>query len=603
MYQILIRIALFLIVVMSPFAWSTTVATDTQQHKIIGGTDNTESYPWMVSIQRGYHFCGGVLIGKDWVLTAAHCLKNKVADDLTLYIGLEHLSNPSTGEVRNAEWFLIHPDYNENNFYSDIAIIKLDQSSEQTPISILSREATLGLQQNEQLRILGWGVTDDGSTSRQLQEVEVSYQVDPVCDATYPINGVDLYWDRSFCAGEVSGGKDSCQGDSGGPILVRAQNQWALTGLVSWGSGCAEAGLYGVYSEVSAMADWISTRREGVTLFGSGRVGFLGKDRSKTQSFTLQNLSKDPQRISRKHIDNYYFEFDSSNWLLGDELPASHECSFTVNADGLWAGEHNAKMTLDFANNTVESNLNSKVLSRLDAHSLDTQWQFYSGTSQISEHSKPWKNTTDSERGDVLASGDGGTSTRSVLLTYLNGPISEEEPRYLKFKAKVSDSSINTLKLFINEETVKTIQSESWANYSVELEPGINHTMFIYYQYDNGTAFLDDLKICTDRLNDASCSSASGYFNTDDLATLDDPGVNETWQDVCEPLTYEDSIITYVSRTNNDIVHGSSQATIANSTSHMLGGKSSGGGIQAGLLLLLMSLVIQTGVKRDRRFK
>ena len=43
---------------------------------IIGGTESpTNAYPWMVSLSLpgiADHFCGGTLIDRSWVLTAAH---------------------------------------------------------------------------------------------------------------------------------------------------------------------------------------------------------------------------------------------------------------------------------------------------------------------------------------------------------------------------------------------------------------------------------------------------------------------------------------------------------------------------------------------------
>jgi secreted trypsin-like serine protease len=52
------------------------------------------------------------------------------------------------------------------------------------------------------------------------------------------------------CAGPDKGGKDTCQGDSGGPLTGGANNT-VLTGITSWGRGCARPNLFGVYTKVS----------------------------------------------------------------------------------------------------------------------------------------------------------------------------------------------------------------------------------------------------------------------------------------------------------------------------------------------------------------
>merc|ERR1711973_609164 len=56
------------------------------------------------------------------------------------------------------------------------------------------------------------------------------------------------------------GGKDSCQGDSGGPFTVDVEGQHHLVGVVSWGLGCAKAGLPGVYSSISAQRQWLDQK-------------------------------------------------------------------------------------------------------------------------------------------------------------------------------------------------------------------------------------------------------------------------------------------------------------------------------------------------------
>lgn len=44
--------------------------------KIVGGyTCAAYSQPWQVSLNSGYHFCGGALLNSLWVVSAAHCYK------------------------------------------------------------------------------------------------------------------------------------------------------------------------------------------------------------------------------------------------------------------------------------------------------------------------------------------------------------------------------------------------------------------------------------------------------------------------------------------------------------------------------------------------
>ena len=63
--------------------------------------------------------------------------------------------------------------------------------------------------------------------------------------------------ERMRCAGYAEGGIDSCQGDSGGPLVCPRDNKWYLTGIISWGDGCAFKDSYGVYSDMTVLESWV----------------------------------------------------------------------------------------------------------------------------------------------------------------------------------------------------------------------------------------------------------------------------------------------------------------------------------------------------------
>ena len=100
----------------------------------------------------------------------------------------------------------------------------------------------------------GFGrLSSGGSSPNVLMQVIVPIVSESKCRRAY---GSSIH-DSMVCAGLDDGGKDSCQGDSGGPMVCEHNGKFVLEGVVSWGSGCADRGYYGVYARVRVLRKWI----------------------------------------------------------------------------------------------------------------------------------------------------------------------------------------------------------------------------------------------------------------------------------------------------------------------------------------------------------
>ncbi|XP_048024860.1 trypsin-2-like isoform X1 [Megalobrama amblycephala] len=216
--------------------------------KIIGGYEcPPHSQPWQVYLTDGRISCGGSLIKKRWVMSAAHC--NFAHSRLIVHLGKHNRSvNEATEQQIGAEKMIPHQKYDDQPHNNDIMLIKLRKPAIYNkyvkPIRLTTRCSSAG----EQCLVSGWGRTGNGIASA-LQCLKLPVLSMTQCKGAYGT----FITKNMFCAGFMEGGKDSCQGDSGGPVVCNGK----LKGVVSFGNGCARPGFPGVYAEVCRYTDWI----------------------------------------------------------------------------------------------------------------------------------------------------------------------------------------------------------------------------------------------------------------------------------------------------------------------------------------------------------
>jgi trypsin len=228
--------------------------------RIIGGTvSEKDRYGYQVGLMIDTWdraFCGGTLISKDWVLSAAHCGgyatrvqigRHNYTDDTEEYEEIRVLKE------------INHPEYNRFSNDYDFMLLQLENPSNYTPVKLAKDDTDESkMKRQDPLTTIGWGVTSVGGTlSDILLEVEVGYFPNLLCSVPYMIMGGIT---RSMlCARAYK--KDACQGDSGGPLVERGEDASSdvQVGIVSWGIGCAFLLFPGVYSRVSEGISFIET--------------------------------------------------------------------------------------------------------------------------------------------------------------------------------------------------------------------------------------------------------------------------------------------------------------------------------------------------------
>ncbi|CAG0885690.1 unnamed protein product [Darwinula stevensoni] len=257
------------------------------------------AWPWQVAIydaQVEYIICGGALIGRRWVLTAAHCVAElndiitvRDVQDFFIHLG-KHYRNMSEDDefvqIMKVIQIFVHDEY--TGFESDIALMKLHGSA-----NLTRRVQVICLPSNDDLSddfldgsqdefggphrgwVAGWGkdASDEGTDA--LTEVQLTVTSKRECRNRIRIKTSDhpaSITRNTFCAGERSNvssfvNEDAkeygtvCEGDSGSPMVFPShsllKSQWVVEGIVSHiyvksRQDCSnyEPGQYGVFTRV-----------------------------------------------------------------------------------------------------------------------------------------------------------------------------------------------------------------------------------------------------------------------------------------------------------------------------------------------------------------
>lgn len=246
-----------------------------QRLRIFGGTESPRGlWPWQVVLTiKGVFHCGGSLVAEDWVVTAAHCVLQRLTKErltgLRVHLGVYDISStledPSIQRIDSLD-IVPHPDFNWETFDSDLALIQLRWKANITdnvrPVCLPNKQQRRKVVPGSMGVMLGWGFTETDSPSTKLRQVNMPVVRHSSCQKAYKKDSWPVTANM-ICAGYVRRAKDTCKQDSGGgflfPFSKNAKKKWFLGGIISWGNPqCGIPGKYSVLTDInSRFTRWI----------------------------------------------------------------------------------------------------------------------------------------------------------------------------------------------------------------------------------------------------------------------------------------------------------------------------------------------------------
>ncbi|KAK4883402.1 hypothetical protein RN001_006721 [Aquatica leii] len=228
------------------------------------------AWPWQAYLMNQTGFAGsGALLTANAIVTAAHKVYGNRANPQLIGVYMGVYNPNSLGTRLGVSSVIIHPQFSLANYFNDIALIILTNPINVLPQTLINTICypPAGLSfVGRTCSVSGWGQTNFNSNDAPLlqqKQVNVTIVSYTTCYASMsnPLvlgSNANVFLDPQgeICAGGEPS-RDSCTHDGGGPLVCFVNGVFVLVGLVIWGVGCGDGGVYGVYVNVPYYTSWI----------------------------------------------------------------------------------------------------------------------------------------------------------------------------------------------------------------------------------------------------------------------------------------------------------------------------------------------------------
>uniref|UniRef100_A0AAG5CX19 Peptidase S1 domain-containing protein n=1 Tax=Anopheles atroparvus TaxID=41427 RepID=A0AAG5CX19_ANOAO len=224
--------------------------------RIAGGAEASDGqFPFQVAlINEGLVYCGGSVVNRRWIVTAAACLTGKRLSDVQLFLG--SADRLVGGRNVTADRFILHPNFDQQSYANDIALIRVRESlafgtnSQLQPIEL----ATEFFETATDATVSGWGrfSISNNQLPTRLQFIRTDIIDSDECAAQFEEPYASRVSEQRTICTSNQPDQGVCLGDAGGPLVLDG----VLVGVQSWSIPCG-LGLPDVYERVSHHRPWI----------------------------------------------------------------------------------------------------------------------------------------------------------------------------------------------------------------------------------------------------------------------------------------------------------------------------------------------------------